>query len=670
MLAVAAESLVKLAAFIGVGVFVLFSVFGGFGGFLEAVRANTEIGATLRPDVQRRHVADGDVPQLLRDPAAAAPVPRHGGREPLRARDQARVVAVSALPRRDQPVRRSDRGGGPAHPAARASSTPTCTCWRCRWPRARHDRDGLAYIGGLSAATAMVVVESVALSIMVCNGLVVPLLLQAPAARRSDAARGSGRACCSIIRRIAIVVDRARRLSRLQARSARRRGWPRSASSRSRRSRSSRRPSSAGSSGAGVPRAARSPACSPASRCGATRCCCRGSSRPGCCRPTSCAMGPFGIAVLRPQALFYLAFDPLTHGVLWSMVANITAYVAVSLWRAPEPIERLQAHVFVLRRPAPRRRRQPAFRLWRTSLTVGDLQATVTRYLGAERAERSFAEYAREPQHHAEAAGGSRPADAAVHRASADERDRCGLRAARDVAAAAARQRRQPVGAEAARRCVGGAAVQPRPAAIRARPGAPRPRRVRQGHAASCAGTGSSASCWRCRRSSAASAFRSTDPAALRGAWRLRRRADRRAGRRPLDAASRCTKETFQEHVRGRQAHPGVPHLGDAAVAGRHRVHVLRHHRARRGGQRAGAGQRDAGAARQASARSTRGCNARWQRQGQGRRGQPRQDAVPRRGQPRPAAAAQRGAPVCLEPRRAATSARPIARSPATSMRR
>ena len=32
--------------------------------------------------------------------------------------------------------------------------------------------------------------------------------------------------------------------------------------------------------------------------------------------------------------------------------------------------------------------------MWRTSITAGDLQHTVARYLGAERAERSFAEYA------------------------------------------------------------------------------------------------------------------------------------------------------------------------------------------------------------------------------------------------------------------------------------
>ena len=42
----------------------------------------------------------------------------------------------------------------------------------------------------------------------------------------------------------------------------------------------------------------------------------------------------------------------------------------------------------------PRPSASPAFRLWRTSITVGDLQNTVSRYLGAERAERSFAEFA------------------------------------------------------------------------------------------------------------------------------------------------------------------------------------------------------------------------------------------------------------------------------------
>ena len=69
------------------------------------------------------------------------------------------------------------------------------------------------------------------------------------------------------------------------------------------------------------------------------------------------------------------------------------AFVTVSLLRAPEPIERLQAHLFVPTIFPVRRSRLPSG-IWRSSITVGELQRTVARYLGAERAARSFAEYA------------------------------------------------------------------------------------------------------------------------------------------------------------------------------------------------------------------------------------------------------------------------------------
>jgi signal transduction histidine kinase len=104
------------------------------------------------------------------------------------------------------------------------------------------------------------------------------------------------------------------------------------------------------------------------------------------------ADGPYGLGFLRPQALFYLQFEPLTHGVLWSLIANVTTYVFVSLLRAPEPIERLQAQIFGAADP-PLAEPNPSFRLWRTAVTVGDLKHTVVRYLGSERADRSFAEY-------------------------------------------------------------------------------------------------------------------------------------------------------------------------------------------------------------------------------------------------------------------------------------
>jgi signal transduction histidine kinase len=75
------------------------------------------------------------------------------------------------------------------------------------------------------------------------------------------------------------------------------------------------------------------------------------------------------------------------------MVANLTMFIALSLVRQPEPVERLQAHLFVLD-DLPRPPVAPGFRMWRSSITAGELQRTVARYLGSERADRSFLEYA------------------------------------------------------------------------------------------------------------------------------------------------------------------------------------------------------------------------------------------------------------------------------------
>src|SRR5437667_3779081 len=62
----------------------------------------------------------------------------------------------------------------------------------------------LTFVGGLSAATAMVIVETVALAIMVSNDLVVPLVLK----RRGRLASGGGDmgALLLMVRRMAIFV--------------------------------------------------------------------------------------------------------------------------------------------------------------------------------------------------------------------------------------------------------------------------------------------------------------------------------------------------------------------------------------------------------------------------------------------------------------------------------
>jgi Na+/proline symporter/signal transduction histidine kinase len=101
--------------------------------------------------------------------------------------------------------------------------------------------------------------------------------------------------------------------------------------------------------------------------------------------------GPFGIEALRPQALFGADLPPLLHGVLWSLALNILTYVVLSLARQPSSIERLQADLFVPNALAPM---TPTFRRWRTTVTVQDIQSTVAQYLGPDRARHSFEAFA------------------------------------------------------------------------------------------------------------------------------------------------------------------------------------------------------------------------------------------------------------------------------------
>src|SRR6201990_415402 len=115
--------------------------------------------------------------------------------------------------------------------------------------------------------------------------------------------------------------------------------------------------------------------------------------------------GPFGIEALRPQALFGADLPPLLHGVLWSLSLNLLTYVALSLARQPSSIERLQADLFVPTALAPI---APTFRRWRTTITVEDIQSTVAQYLGPERAREAFEAFA---DNHRTALDPAAPAD-------------------------------------------------------------------------------------------------------------------------------------------------------------------------------------------------------------------------------------------------------------------
>lgn len=100
------------------------------------------------------------------------------------------------------------------------------------------------------------------------------------------------------------------------------------------------------------------------------------------------ADGAFGIAALKPYALFGVAGgDPLVHATVWSVGANVSALVLVSLATSMSPLERLQATLFVdVFRSEPLR----ALSLVRRSAASSDLYVLAQRILGARTATEVF----------------------------------------------------------------------------------------------------------------------------------------------------------------------------------------------------------------------------------------------------------------------------------------
>jgi Na+/proline symporter/signal transduction histidine kinase/ActR/RegA family two-component response regulator len=391
IVAVAAESLVKLAAFLTVGIFVVFSVFGGIGPFLARAAGHAE--------VQRLFASELNVGYCLTVTFLS-------------------LVCIVLLPRQfhvtvvennsENEVRRA-AWLFPVYlvlinlfvvPIAAAGLMTlkdgfvTADMFVLGLPLAeRADAVTLlAFVGGLSAATAMVIVESVALAIMVCNGLAVPLLLRG----RADAARGQLDMAWRllVVRRAAIfAIILFGYLFYLLIES----GRPHALVSIGLVSFAAIAQFAPAFFGGLVWRRA--------TATGAIAGIVTGFAvwsytlllpwiiEAGWLPRSIMSEGPFGLVFLAPQALFHSELEPLTHGVLWSMAANVAMYVAGSLLRGPEPVERLQAHLFALS-DLPRPPVAPPLRMWRSSITTGELQRTVARYLGDERAERSFQEYA------------------------------------------------------------------------------------------------------------------------------------------------------------------------------------------------------------------------------------------------------------------------------------
>jgi signal transduction histidine kinase len=245
------------------------------------------------------------------------------------------------------------------------------------------------FIGGLSAATGMVIVESIALSTMLCNDLLVPILLQLKLLHRDNMGgmllalrRGSILAVLLLGYLYFRLIGESYALVSI-----------------------------------GLVSFAAAAQFAPAILFGIYW---KGASRSGALAglfagfavwiytlllpsfatsgwiPMSFVEpGPFGIAMLGAYHLFNLTgFDPITHSVFWSMLFNVGFLVGVSLFSRQKALDQFQAAMFV-----DVYRRVPDAgdtRLWQGTTRLIDLKNLVGRMIGPERTERAFQDYARQ----------------------------------------------------------------------------------------------------------------------------------------------------------------------------------------------------------------------------------------------------------------------------------
>jgi Na+/proline symporter/signal transduction histidine kinase len=386
MLAVAAESLVKLIAFLAVGVFVTFWMFDGPASLFTKAMERPDTAAILSRDYQFGSIAIMTLLSLF----AILLLPRQFHVTVVENHDEREIKRAAWLfPLYLVLINLFVVPIALAGMLMFAPGSVDSDMYVLALPLSARSEllTVIAFVGGLSAATAMVIVESVALAIMVSNDIVVPLMLK----RREHLISGRadvGRVLLTV-RRVAIVVILL--FAYMYYRSA----------------------GAAQLASIGLLSFAAIAQLAPAFFGGLIwrRATARGAmagmtigilmwaytlllpsfADAGLVAFTLLSEGPWAIAALRPQALFGLDLPPLVHGVMWSLTLNILAYVGFSFSRAPASIERVQGDLFV---PTDLTPISPTFRLRRPAITIEELSTTVARYLGEERTRTSFDSYA------------------------------------------------------------------------------------------------------------------------------------------------------------------------------------------------------------------------------------------------------------------------------------
>ncbi|MBB3974009.1 hybrid sensor histidine kinase/response regulator [Hansschlegelia beijingensis] len=389
MLAVATESAVKLAAFLAVGLFVVFALHDGVADLVQAAQAAGAAGLLARPPDLLQILALTFLSLmvfLLLPRQFHVTVVENRSEDELRRATWAFPLYLLAFNLLIAPIALA---GLLAFPPA-AGVAPDAFVLALPLQNGAAWLAAIAFLGGLSAASAMVVVESVAVAVMISNDLAMPILLRRRGARRRSMAEQ-----LLTLRRLAIVavILSAYLLHR----------WT----------------SGAQLSAIGLVALAAIAQFAPASFGGLFW---RRATGRGAVAGVAAGVavwswtlvlpalstrlpmlqglvadGPWGLAWLRPESLFGVSLgDPLAHGLVMSLAANLLAFLTFSLTRAATPIERQQAALFC-DEPAPRLAEdadQPLRRPLRARATVGELMQTLSRYLGPDRVETAFRGFA------------------------------------------------------------------------------------------------------------------------------------------------------------------------------------------------------------------------------------------------------------------------------------
>jgi Na+/proline symporter/signal transduction histidine kinase len=391
--AIAFESLVKLLAFIAVGLFVTFWLYDGFGDIFSRAGQTTQLSSLLSFGGESGSYATWASLTFL-SMAAIMFLPRQFQVTVVENVDERHLtkaiwlfplyllaINVFVLPITFGGLLHFPNGTVDADTFVLTLPIAERQPWLALF----------AFIGGLSAATGMVIVETIALSTMVCNDLVMPVLLRLRALRLTERRDLSG--LLLGIRRGAIVLilvlgylyfylaGEAYALVSIGLISFSAVAQFAPAIIGGIFWKGGTRPAAFCGLGAGflvwtytllLPSFAKS----------------------GWLPITFLSHGLFGTDLLRPQQLLGLqGLDDITHCLFWSMLANIGCYVGISLIKGPNAAEHGQATVFVdaLKHPAA----APGSRFWRGSASVNDLRLLLGRFLGPERADEALATYAR-----------------------------------------------------------------------------------------------------------------------------------------------------------------------------------------------------------------------------------------------------------------------------------